>query len=287
MISHARYTLAALLFSLCWASGFVAIKLALPHCPPFILMSSRFFVAGGAFLALALARGARFPRGAAEWRPIILVGLLTNALYLGVTAVALQHISAGMGAVLASANPVALAVVSPWLLGERLTAAKIVGLVTSYAGVVLVMWNRIGSDNQPWAMALFLGVVVFFVSGTILFKRLPPGPDLLVVNGGQLLTGGMALAIPALLFESVARVEPTLNLVVGQAILIVVVSGAAMFLWLWLLRHGDATRASAYFFLNPVLGLGMAALVLGERIGSLDLLGSVAVALGIWAVQRA
>ena len=286
MTAGARYTLAALLFVVCWASGFVAIKLALPDCPPFILMSSRFLIAGGAILLAARARGLAWPRGWTEWRPILAVGTLTNACYLSLTAVALQHISAGMGSVLASANPVVLAAVAPWFLGERLTLARAVGVATSYGGVVLVMWNRIGPDNEGWAMEMFLAVVVFFVAGTILFKRTPPGPDLLVVHGGQLFVGGAVLAPVALSLESLARVEWTWRFVVGQSVLIVVVSGFAMLLWLWLLREGDVARAGAWFFLNPIVGLAMGAALLGEPLGLLDLVGAGAVGLGIWMAQR-
>ncbi|MBI1847171.1 MAG: EamA family transporter [Candidatus Rokubacteria bacterium] len=53
-----------------------------------------------------------------------------------------------------------------------------------------------------------------------------------------------------------------------------------------MLSHGDATRASAWFFLNLVLGLGLGALLLGEPLGTADVLGSATVALGIYVVQR-
>ncbi len=59
-----------------------------------------------------------------------------------------------------------------------------------------------------------------------------------------------------------------------------------MWTWFWLLTHGDATRASAYFFLNPIFGLFIGALLLGEPLGPVDFVGSAAVALGIYLVQR-
>lgn len=284
--SRARYTLGALLFCVLWASGFVAIKVALRFAPPLLLMASRFLVAGVGILAVARLSGRPLPRRVSQWVPIAVLGLLNNALYLGVTAIALQHISAGMGAVLASTNPLLLALVAPWLLREPLTVRKMGGLVTSFAGVAAVMWSRLGDENRPGSMALFLVCVVFIVSGTILFKRMPVGHDLLVVNGGQLLAAGLALTVPSLLLESPASIHPTPALWLAQAYLIVVISGAAMLIWLWLLRHGDATRASAWFFLNPVLGLFMAAVALGEPLRGVDFLGAAAVALGIYVVQR-
>jgi drug/metabolite transporter (DMT)-like permease len=285
-VSAVRYTALALLFCVLWASGFVAIKIALRDAPPLSLMASRFLVAGAGLLLLARARGARLPSGWREWRRLAVLGLLNNVLYLGTTAVLLQHISAGMGAVLASTNPLVLALVAPWFLDERLTAARALGLCLSYVGVAWVMWSRIGGTDSAPAMLVWLAAAFFLVAATILFKRWRLRADLLVVNGAQLLAGGLVLAPLALVAESVRRVRLTPALVGAQAYLVVAISMSAMLLWLWLLRHGDATRASAWFFMNPVLGLFMAALVLGEPLRAQDFLGSAVVGAGIYAVQR-
>lgn len=285
-VSAARYTLLALAFSLLWASGFAAIKIAFRYAPPLLLMASRFLVAGAGLLLVARLAGARLPRGRAAWRRIALLGLLNNALYLGVTAILLTHISAGMGAVLASTNPLTLALVAPWALGEPLTRPKAAGLVVSYAGVAGMMWHRIGGDNHPLAMVAWFGCTAFLVTGTILFKRWRLPHDLVVINGGQTLAAGVALVPPALAFESLDQVTLAPGFFLAQGWLVVVVSTGAMLLWLWLLQHGDATRASAWWFLNPVLGLFLAALVLGEPLGARDLAGAAVVAAGIWMVQR-
>ena len=286
-VSSTRYTLLALLFCVLWASAFVALKIALRFSPPLTVMSSRFLLAGAGMLVYARLRGARFPSTAREWAPIALIGVLNNALYLGTTSVTLQYISAGMGAVLASTNPLLLTLLAPWLLGERLTIARVAGLLTSFAGVAIVMWSRLGDQNRPIAMAVFLGATVFMAAGTIAFKRLRPAQDLRVITGGQVLAGGIALIVPSLVFESLDAVHVTPELIIAQAYLAIATSSAAMLLWTWLLRHGDATRASAWFFLNPVLGLALGAVLLGEPLRVVDFAGSAAVALGIYVVQRA
>jgi probable blue pigment (indigoidine) exporter len=61
----------------------------------------------------------------------------------------------------------------------------------------------------------------------------------------------------------------------------------ATFLWFWLLRHGEASRVSAFYFLTPIFGLGLGALLLGESVRPLDALGLAAVAAGIVLVQSA
>lgn len=285
-VSPARYTLLALLFSLLWASGFVAIKIALRDSPPLLLMASRFLVAGAGLLGWAGLRGLALPRTWAGWRPIAVLGLLNNGLYLGLTSLLLVHLSAGMGAVLASTNPLMLAILAPWFLDERLTGRKALGLGVSYAGVAWVMGSRIGHDD-PASMVAWLGCILFLVTATILFKRWRLAHDLVVINGGQLLAAGLALAGPSLAWESMGSVRLTPALLLCQGWLIVGVSIGAMMLWLWLLEHGDASRASAWFFLNPVLGLFLAAVVLGEPLRVEDFLGSAVVGAGIYLVQRA
>jgi drug/metabolite transporter (DMT)-like permease len=285
-VSAWRYTALALVFTFFWSAAFVAVKIGLRDAPPFFLMSSRFLVAGGVLLVLAAAQGRPIPRSLAAWRPAVVLGLLNYALYLGLTALALRHLSAGMGAVLASTNPLMLALAAPWCLGERLTVWKAVGMLTSFGGVVWVMASRLGDQNRPSAMALVLLSIACLVAGTILFKRMEDVPDLLVLNAGQLVAAGVALAVPSLLWEPLGEVRLTASFLAVQAFLIAGVSWLAMMAWFWLLSHGDATRASAWFFLNPILGLLLGALVLGEPLRPEDLAGGVAVALGIYVVQR-
>ena len=281
-----RYTALALLFSFIWSSAFIAVKISLESSPPLFLMASRFLVAGGVLLVYAGLRGRRLPRGARQWWPLAALGILNFGLYLGLTSVALQHLSAGMGAVLASTNPLMLAVVAPWVLHERVGPLKITGIVISFAGVVWMMRSRLGDDNRPGAMVLVVASIMCLVAGTLLFKRMRLDYDLLVLNGAQLFAAGVFLIVPSLLLEALGDVRVSLRFLLSQAYLIVVVSWIGMATWFWLLRAGDATRASAWFFLNPVLGLVLGALLLGEPLGAQDFAGAAAVAAGIYLVQR-
>jgi drug/metabolite transporter (DMT)-like permease len=226
------------------------------------------------------------PTTRSAWGVIVLLGLLNHAIYLSLTAIALRHLSAGMGAIFASTNPLMLAVVAPWFLGERLTGRKVVGLVIAFGGVLWVMASRVGPDNQPSAMALLVFSIMFLVAGTIVFKRIRHDEDLVVLNAGQLFVAGVALIVPSVLFEPLDTVRLTPSFLATQLYLIVGVSWVAMLIWFWLLRHGDATRASAWFFLNPVIGVFLGATLLGEPLGVHDFLGAATVALGIYLVQR-
>jgi drug/metabolite transporter (DMT)-like permease len=281
------YALLALLFSLLWASAFIAVKFALLDSPPLFRLGVRFLLAGAALLAVALLRGRRLPASGREWGRLAALGLLNYAVYLGMSSIALRTVSAGMGAVLASTTPVLLAGAAAVVLKERLGPLKLAGLALAFGCVALVMSSRIGSGNQPLGMALLLLANAVLVVGTVLFKRWMPRHDLLVLNGAQLLVAGVALLVPSALLEPVAGVRWTPAFLAAIAYLVVAVSWGAMLIWFTLLRSGDASRASAFLFLNPIFGLVLGGALLGEPLGPADLAGGLGVALGIYLVQSA
>lgn len=286
-ISRPLYMALALLFSLLWASAFMAVKVGLRSSPPFFLMGFRFFLAGALLLLFSRWKGYAFPTSARDWGRLVIIGLLNNAAYLGLAGLALRNLSGGMGAVIASTNPLMLALVAPFFLRERFTLVKGAGFLLAFASVFAVMYSRTGSADQPGAMALMLLANALMVAGTVLFKRWAPRQGLTVVNGVQLLASSVALLAPSLLMEPLTTVRWDLNLFSAVAYLALAVSCGAMIIWFTLLRSGDAGKASAFFFLNPVLGLFLGALLLGEPLHAFDLVGTVGVALGIYMVQRA
>ena len=102
-----------------------------------------------------------------------------------------------MGAIIASTNPLLLALVAPALLNEPLTPRKMAGLLLGFAGVLIAMWARAGTQAaRPFDVTLaFLGVVAL-VGSTLVFKRLRTPEDLLAANTIQLGAASVVLAPP-------------------------------------------------------------------------------------------
>jgi len=67
---------------------------------------------------------------------------------------------------------------------------------------------------------------------------------------------------------------------------VLVISIGASLLWFWLLKRGEASTVSSYYFLTPIAGLALAALLLNEPFGIRDAFGLVAVAIGIAIINR-
>ena len=231
-------------------------------------------------------RRAGLPTTRRAWLATILLGVLTNAIYLGSNYEALRHLAAGVGAVVTSTNPLLLALVAPFALGEPLTRNKIAGTVLGFGGVVAIMLERSGTGTAAPADAglAFCGVVAA-VASTIVFKRFLVKLDLPMTMALQLLAAALAVLPFAIVLEGVPHAQLGSPLLVSFVYLVVVMSIGGSLLWFWLLEHGEASRVSAYYYLSPVFGLLVASLF-GEPLTWRDLGGLVAIALGIAIVQR-
>jgi len=108
----------------------------------------------------------------------------------------------------------------------------------------------------------------------------------LMVNAVQLSAAGILCVPAALLIHGTPHVQFTANVIAALVYLVLVMSLGASLLWFWLLRHGDASRVSAWYFLTPVFGLVAGHVVLGEALKPLDAAGLFVIALGLLLVTR-
>jgi len=274
-------------FCLLWSFAFIAGKIGVTDCPPLILLAARFLLAGVLIVGISVLRRDRFDLSLRDVAVYALLGLANNALYLGLGYTGLKTVSAGIGGLVVSANPVFTAALAAFFLGEVMTWLKAFGLLLGVAGVTFIVWHRlaVGSDHLE-GMLFTLASLASIVAGTILFKLLAPKGSLWIGNGIQNLAGGLALLPFAATFANFGDIVPSARLLGAFAFLVLGGSILAYLLWFHLLKVCGATAASAYHFLMPPLGMLFAWLVLSEQVELRDLLGIVPVALGIYLVTR-
>jgi drug/metabolite transporter (DMT)-like permease len=275
------------LFCLLWSFAFVAGKIGVTDCPPLILLAARFSLAGVLILGISALRRDSWSLSWRDTCVFAILGVANNALYLGLGYTGLQTVSAGLGALIVSANPVFTAVFAALFLGEPLTWRKVTGLLLGIIGVSFIVWHRMSVGTDSVHGILFtLASLASIVVGTILFKLLAPKGSLWIGNGVQNLAAGVVLLPFAFTLADVGDIVPSARLLGAFAFLTLGGSILAYLLWFHLLKVCGATAASAYHFLMPPLGMLFAWMVLGEHVETRDLMGIVPVALGIYLVTR-
>jgi drug/metabolite transporter (DMT)-like permease len=109
------------LFCLLWSFAFIAGKIGVTDCPPLMLLTARFSLAGILILAISAFRHDTWQLTWRDAAVFATLGIANNALYLGLGYTGLKSVSAGLGGLIVSANPVFTAVLAALFLGEALT----------------------------------------------------------------------------------------------------------------------------------------------------------------------
>ena len=274
-------------FCLLWASAFSVAKLAVGDCPPLLVLTARFLLAGVVMLGAGALFGVSFNLSRRDVVVFSVLGVANQAAYLGLSYVGIRSISSGLAALVISVNPVLTAVLAAVFLDDRMSWRKVLGLALGVGGVAFVVEGRLaGGLEDPFGIAFTVAALVSLVGGTILFKKLAPTGGLWVGNGVQSLAAGLATLPFAFAFESVGDIVPSWRLMAALVYLALFVSIFAYLLWFHLLKVSGATAASSYHFLMPPLGMLFGWLLLGEHVARADLLGIVPVAIGIYLVTR-
>lgn len=279
-----RALVAGLTFAVIWSSAFTSARILVTNAPPLTVSALRFLIAGVIALALARALGQSWRLTPQQWRLTILFGICQNALYLGLNFVAMQTIEASVAAIIASSLPLLVALAGWLFSGERLRPLGVIGLAAGIGGVILIMGSRITQGLDLYGIALCGLAALALTFATLAVRGASAGGNVISVVGWQMLVGSAALTGPALLFE---EWHATLSPVVYAAFAYTVVLPGlvATLIWFWLVGRIGATRAATFHFLNPVFGVAIAALLLGEAIGPLDIVGVLITTFGILAVQ--
>lgn len=273
-----------LTFALMWSSAFTSARIIVEYAPPLSALALRFLISGllGVVIAWALGQSARL--SLKQWLGVVIFGVCQNALYLGLNFVAMQTIPASLAAIIASTMPLLVALAGWVVFGNKVRPLGIAGLIAGVIGVVLIMGARLQGGVDIYGLILCVIGVVSLTIATLAVLGASSGGNVLMIVGLQMLVGSALLWIPALTIE-VWDVTWNWQLVVAFIYTTLVPGLAATLVWFLLVGRIGAVKASTFHFLNPFLGVAIAAALLGERIGALDVIGVAIIAGGILAVQ--
>lgn len=280
-----RGLLALGLACLLWSTTYVAAKPLLAVVPPMLLALIRFLLAGFILVPIGLRQGGPLPGR----RALLALGLFGVAGFYVCFNLGLRLTSASAAALIQGGGPAVTAVVAFCLLGERLRPLAVLGLALSAVGIALIV---VGGGSGGAGAAPLLGGLLIFGSAvswafyTVLCRQLAGYPPMRLTAAGAL--AGTAMLVPLATLEATqVGVGPaTAATWLTVVYLAVGPSALAYLLWSYGLQAISANQAGAFLNLIPVLGLVLAALVLGEQPEPLALAGGALVLLGVSLTTR-
>lgn len=268
-----------------WGSSFAAIKVGLDYTPPVLFAGLRTLF-GGLIITLAAIVWAGRPEFGGGLPAVSVSALFNVCLFIGLQTFAVLYLPSGSAAVLIYLQPILVGFMAWMLLGEGLSATKLLGLGLGFSGVVAVSAGSLSGELSLLGVVCGVLAALSWAVGTVHFKRFgSQGSTLWFVAGSFLLGGGVLTAL-GLLMEPFSGIRWTGVFVASLLYTSVAGSGLAWVLWLGLVAAGEASRVAAYVFFVPLVSVVVGALFLGETLSYTLTLGTVLVVAGIYLVNR-
>ena len=279
--------------ALFWGGTYTAGRIVVRHVEPFSASFLRFAIAAVLLVLITWrSEGGIPPLRRHQVLPVVVLGLTGVFAYNAFFLNGIRLVEAGRASMIVANNPIFIALFSAWLFHERLTPIKVMGILVSIFGAMVVISR--GHLSGLWqgglgkGELLILGCVASWATyslvGKAVMKELKPLPSVMY----SVLVGTAALAVPAL-FEGLSAKAPTYTPMDWLCLAYLGIFGTVFgFVWFYEgIQKIGPTRAGLFINFVPLCAVVIAAFALGEALSASLVTGAVLVTVGVYLTNRA
>ncbi len=262
---------------------YVVSKVVLEVIPPFTLLNIRLLLGIVCLGSLTfLTRGFHATRK--QVGVILFVGMLGFGVSLGFQFTGTKLSSAANAALVTSASPVFILLFGALLLHERITSVRLSALLLASVGVLIVVdpGAALYGGKAAIGNVLLLAAAITWGLYSVLIKRCSKEMNIIEASTFAFI-GGWLFSLPLMLIEmktaSIGTV--TLPILLGVLYLGIIATALAMYLWNKSLDILEAGLVSMLFFAQPVVGVALGAIILGDMLNTGFWVGAAMISLGL------
>ena len=268
-----------------WGSTWLFIKIGLSDLPPLTFAGIRFVIASLILLAIIQSRRIPLPSSRSDWGLLALTGLLSFGISYGCVFWGEQYISSGLAALLQATIPAfGLVIAHFYLPGERMTTAKIVGVLMGVCGVGVVFSNQLAvAGGKAFAGSIALVISSFCVAySNVLIKARASKLDPAIIAAGQMVFGLIPLLVIGVTLEGSPLSFHWSKMAIACLLYLAIVGSVVAFLlYYWLMRNMDVTKTMLIALVTPVVAVSLGMVVLKEQLGWRTFAGGLMIMAGI------
>jgi drug/metabolite transporter (DMT)-like permease len=268
--------------ALTWGASFLFIELGLDHFEPGLVAFLRVFFGA---VTLALVPGARRSIERGDWTLVALLGVIWMAAPFMLFSVAQQWIESSLAGMINAAAPLFTALVAAIAVRHLPGRMQAGGLAVGFLGVVAVASPSFGEGEST-----SLGIVLVLLA-TVMYGCAFNLAGPLQRRNGALPVIWRAQLVALVLLLPVGVVSASKSTFAWESLLPMVALGsigtALTYVWFTtLVGRVGATRGSVTLYFVPVVAILLGALILGESIAAVAILGTALVLAGAYLTSR-
>lgn len=276
-----------LLIALIWGYAWVFMKASLNFMGPFTFSAFRFGTGAVTLLLVVwLLKAGKPPRE--MWKHLIVVGILQTSIVFLLVMYGMQFVDAGKSSVLLYSMPLWSSIFAVKILGEKISAGKVIGLGIGMLGLLTILGWDVFIVQDPkviFGEVLIVVAAVSWAASNVYYRLKLQDMDKIQVTAYQMLFGTIGIIVATFFAEWGEPVQLT-----GESIFYILFTGVlasalCFTVWFVLLSTIDMVTATLSTLLVPVFGLFFGWWILDETLTSGIIVGSVLIILGIVVAQ--
>jgi drug/metabolite transporter (DMT)-like permease len=279
------------LLGIIWGTSFLWIKIAVTEISPLMLVSFRtLFAMLGLAAYLLLVRSARgtWMQIRAQWWVFTVMGFTNIVIPWLLISWAGQHIDSGLSSILNSTMPLFTSMISPFFVSDdRFTLKKATGLLTGFAGVVILLYPNLGAmwSNHLAGQGAVLIAALCYAGSTVFARKMAKGlpsqtQAFLQFSAATVMMWAFSLSTQRTLV--LPRLPITWLALVWLGLL---GSAVAYILYFDLLPRIGPTRMAMVTYILPLVAVLLGIIFLGERFHWGAIIGALLILSGISIVN--
>lgn len=287
------HLLAYISLCLIWGSTWLAIRVAVRDIPPMEAAAIRFFLAAAVLFVWVIFRKSNWPKHPRQWNAILILGFTVIAIPYGLLFWAEQYVTSSLSAVLFSALPLTVALLTPLMMHRTVPRVAVFAMLVAFGGLLVLLYTDLELGSKAFWAGLAVLLAMFFGAWSTVYAKLRlHDVDPVVSTALQLLIGSVGLFWAMWALESHRHATWTRSAVFSLLFLATFGSAVTFAVYYWLLQRIQPYQLSTINLVIPIVAVLEGSLLGRERIPLMMIaamvlvLGSVGVILRAEAEER-
>jgi drug/metabolite transporter (DMT)-like permease len=276
--------------SIVWGTTWVASKIAVTDMPALQMASIRQFFGGSFFVIFFLFYKKTGLPTRKQFGWLMMMALLMFVMANGLSTWSLNYIPTGLSALIGALYPLSVVIIEMLFFKNRnMNALTFTGLLLGIAGIGIVFYeNAFQHHADGFVFGALLSVVAMlsWSVGTIFIVRNKLNMNPYYATGWQMLIGSAMLFVISELFQPLIPLKE-ISARSWLAITYLVLAGSllAFIAFIYSMKKLPAALSSLYAYINPLVAMLTAFIVLDEKLTLNILWGAIVTLIGVFLVN--
>ncbi|MDA8276674.1 MAG: EamA family transporter [Actinomycetota bacterium] len=268
--------------SIIWGGMYVASDALMRQIPPFMALEMREVISAIVLIAIAKRKNLlKVER--ADYLSFFGVGLIGFTVSIGFQFQGTYDAGAGLGSLITASSPILIAILGALIFKEKVPPLRWAAIAIAFLGVAIVLGSPTGGKQSSKGVILLLVAMVAWSIYTIWSRRLLDRYSAITVVAVACAVGAVTSS-PLAIVAAIHSKSPLPTTLIGWGevgYISIVGMVIAFFLWVSGFKHVDASRGAVMLLFQPLAGVILGSLILGEKISRGSLIGGVLVCIGV------